>query len=140
MMQLDLAPMFLGAGLYVFCLLLSGKMMTGFQRRRRETQPLRKDASVLDDNDIEEMGSQSKPEPDAEPEAQPATSGDQRIRRISMIVATGLILAAIITRAAYMSGDDGNSLDNISDVVATANLAQADPQQQQAEGDFLEEV
>merc|ERR1719433_921226 len=132
MMQLDLVPMLLGAGLgaglYAYSLLLSRKMAAGSQRRL-ETQKLGEDATDLCDNGAkEELGSQSKPEPDAEPAAQPAMTGDQPTKRLSTIVATCLILAAvIITRAAYMSGDNGNSLDNLLDAVATANLAEADP-------------
>jgi len=136
MMQLDMAPMFLGAGLYVFCLLLAGKM--GLQRRVRETQPFGKDLSVFEDNDIEELSSQSQPEPDAEPEAQPATKEDHQCRQISTIVATGLILTAVIIRAVYVSGADGNSVNNFADVVATGNLALADPQE--AAADLLEEA
>eukprot|EP00419_Tripos_fusus_P073328 CAMPEP_0172900046 /NCGR_PEP_ID=MMETSP1075-20121228/163205_1 /TAXON_ID=2916 /ORGANISM="Ceratium fusus, Strain PA161109" /LENGTH=151 /DNA_ID=CAMNT_0013756153 /DNA_START=110 /DNA_END=562 /DNA_ORIENTATION=+ len=120
MMQLDWASMVLGAGFYVFCQLLSGKMAVGFLRRQRETQPLRKDPAVLEDNDIEELGSQTKPEPDAEPELQPAALESATDTRISMLAATCLILAAAVIRIAYFRGAHGNSLDNCPYTLHTA--------------------
>jgi len=104
MMQLDLVPVLLGIGLCAFGQLLSGRMVNNLlERRQREIQPLGKDPTVLEGDGIEELGSQTKPEPDPEPEVQPDKSRYRQHRRLSMIVAAGLIFAAIVIQTVYLN-------------------------------------